>query len=209
MPKVLDHIQNTIHISDHGRDPILSRGETATLTKKNRNTSPTPKPSNFADICHWDIVYGNGRAIGGIYYALHIVCRKIRAAFIYPLTNLKKATIISALKLFILHISKWPKEMIADRDYKLIGQHVEDFFSPHSLVTGAPSGRQNQNGPSQINWRYTANIAQNWLAENFLPSEFWFFAIAQATQVRNYMVIKTTTNEYTTPYFQAYNRKPD
>ena len=151
MPKVFDHIQQTIQISDLGRDPILSCGETATLPKKNYNTTPIAKPDEFSNIFHWDIVYGNGRTIGGIHYALYMVCCKTRAAFIYPLRNLNKSSITSALKQFILHIGKWPKEMIADQDFKLISDHLQDFSTPHTLVKGAPSSYPSQNSTSKIN----------------------------------------------------------
>ena len=92
--------QPTINISDTGCDPFLSRGETATLPKKKRNTTPVPRPNQFGDIWHYDIVYGNGRAIGGFYYALLFVDRQSRFKLIEPLKNLDSKSIITALKSF-------------------------------------------------------------------------------------------------------------
>ena len=68
----IDHIiknlpslmQNTATLGDTGNDPILSRGKTATLPKKSRNSSAVPRPQHVGDIFHYDIGYGNGRTIG-------------------------------------------------------------------------------------------------------------------------------------------------
>ena len=67
----------------------------------------------------------------------------------------------------------------------------------------------NQNGLSESNWKYVCNIARNYLVEHLLPPEFWFFAIKYAVQVTNYIPIKTNNTTLTTPYFLAYNQKPD
>jgi len=91
----------------------------------------------------------------------------------------------------------------------LIGQAIDNFLQPHSQVSGAPSGRQSQNGLSTCNWRYICNIARNYMADKLLPSEFWFFAINFAVQISNYLPVKTDTASLTTPFFEAYGKKPD
>ena len=68
--------QGSILVRDTGRNPILSRGETTTLPKKNRNKTPVPRPSHFGEVFHYDIGYGNGHANGGIHYVLFIIDRK-------------------------------------------------------------------------------------------------------------------------------------
>ena len=113
------------------------------------------------------------------------------------------------MKKFIRSVGFYPYELIADRDFKLIGTHMDDILEPFTQVSGAPSGRQNQNGLSESNWRYICDIARNYLVEHLLPSEYWFFAIQYAVQVSNYIPIKTTSNILTTPHFLAYNEKPD
>ena len=113
------------------------------------------------------------------------------------------------MKKFIRSVGFYPYELIADRDFKLIGTHMDDILEPFTQVSGAPSGRQNQNGLSESNWRYICDIARNYLVEHLLPSEYWFFAIQYAVQVSNYIPIKTTSNTLTTPHFLAYNEKPD
>ena len=70
-----------------------------------------------------------------------------------------------------------PKRMIADRDFKLVGGVVADYLQldptnadiPNvSQVTGAPSGRQNQNGLAEIRWKNIMNLCRNWLTTNLL-----------------------------------------
>jgi len=94
--------------------------------------------------------------------------------------------------------------MIADHDFRLIRQAVDKFFEPHSQVSGAPSGCQNQNGLSKCNWKYICNIARNNMADKLLPSEFWY-----AVQLSNYLPVKTDTDSLTTPFFEAYGKKTD
>ena len=199
----------TIQIRDTGKHPILSRGETATLPKYKHNSNPVPKPSDYGKIWHYDIVYGNGRAIGGILYALFFVDRYSRQKMIFGLKDLKRETIARAIKKFVRKVGFYPDELIADRDFKIIGEHVDDILEPFTQVSGAPSGRQSQNGLSEANWRYICNIARNYLVEHLLPPEFWYFAIKYAVQVSNYIPIKTTNTTLTTPYSLAYKDSPD
>ena len=58
-----DQSLDTITVRDTGNHPILSRGETATLAKAKSNSNPVKKPAEYGQIWHYDIVYGNGRAI--------------------------------------------------------------------------------------------------------------------------------------------------
>ena len=204
-----DQSLNTITVRDTGNHPILSRGETATLAKAKSNSNPVKKPAEYGQIWHYDIVYGNGRAIGGIQYALFFVDRKSRKKKIFGLKDLKKSTISRAMKKFVREVGFYPDEIIADRDFKIIGQHIDDIMEPFTQISGTPSGRQSQNGLSESNWRYICNIARNYLVEHLLPPEFWFFAIKYAVQVSNYIPIKTNKNALTTPFYEAYKQHPD
>ena len=205
-----EQAQDTVIIRDSGTDPILSRGEAATLPKKRRNTSEVVKPHAYGKIFHYDIVYGNGRAIGGINYALLFVDRKSRRKFLFGLQDLESPSIQRALKKFIRKLGHYPDKIIADRNFRIIGEHVDDLLEPHTQVSGAPSGRQSQNGLCEINWRYICNIARNYLAENLLPSQYWYFAVRYAVQASNYIPIKTDKKgTLSTPFFLAHNIKPD
>ena len=143
--------QNTVTIRDTGTHPILSRGETATLSKAKSNKNPVQKPPEYGQVWHYDIVYGNGRAIGGIQYALFFVDRKSRKKKIFGLKSLKKSHISLAMKKFIREVGFYPDEIIADRDFKLIGSHIDNIMEPYTQVSGAPGGRQSQNGLSESN----------------------------------------------------------
>ena len=180
LKSISKHSKDTMVIRDTGKHPVLSRGETATLPKLKRNSNAIPRSSEYGKIWHYDIVYGNGRAIGGIVYALFFVDRKSRQKKIFGLKDLKKATLQRAMKTFIRKVGFYPDEIIADRDFKLIGEHIDDILEPFTQVSGAPSGRQSQVGLSESNWRYICNIARNYLVEHLLPPEFWFFAIKYA-----------------------------
>ena len=177
--------KDTVTVRDTGKHPILSRGETATLPKSTRNMKHIPRPSEYGQIWHYDVVYGNGHAIGGIHYTLFFVDRKSRYKMIFGLKDLKQESITRAIKKFVRKVGFYPEELIADRDFKLVGEHVDDILEPFTQVSGAPSGRQSQNGLSESNWRYICNIARNYLVEHLLPPEFWFFAIHYAVQISN------------------------
>ena len=66
--------------------------------------------------------------IGGIKYALLIVDRKTRVKFCYGLKDLEDTTILRQLQQFVRRIGKFPLEMLADRDFKLIGGIVEKIL---------------------------------------------------------------------------------
>eukprot|EP00957_Ditylum_brightwellii_P017184 1295366-Ditylum_brightwellii.AAC.1 len=95
---------------------------------------------------------------------------------------------------------KLPCRMIANQDFKLIGGNIAKFLSGvlwdddeghtnQAYVSGAPTGRQNQNGLSEINWCHVMNMVRNWLTSNYLPKKFWYFGLKAAAQVSNYMPI--------------------
>ena len=133
-----DQAQDTVIVRDSGNDPILSRGEAATLPKKHQNTSKVEKPHAYGKIFHYDIVYGNGRAIGGIRYALLFVDRTSHRKFLFCLQDLEAPSIQRAIKKFVHKLGHYPDEIIADRDFRIIGEHVDDILEPHTQVSGAP-----------------------------------------------------------------------
>ena len=47
--------QDTIVIRDTGNDPVLSRGETATVPKSRSNQSSVPRTDSVGDVFHYDI----------------------------------------------------------------------------------------------------------------------------------------------------------
>ena len=122
--------QNTVTIRDTGNDPVLSRGEIATLPKKSKNSSRVPCPQHVGDIFHYDIGYGDGHAIGGIYYVLFLLCRKTRNKYVFDLKNLEHDTILQQMKKFIRIIGKYPLVMIADHNFPFIRKAIDNFLDP-------------------------------------------------------------------------------
>ena len=102
------------------------------------------------------------------------------------------------MKKFINDLGCKPQRMVADRDFKLIGGAVSEYLETPTLengqikstqVTGAPDGRQCQNGLIEVHWKKIMTLARSWLTSNLLPTKFWYFAIRQAIQVHNYSPI--------------------
>lgn len=179
------------------------------MPKKKSNKSSVPRPNSFGTVWHYDIVYGNGIAIGGIKYGLFFVGRHSRYKILIGLKNLSSPTLQHAMKKFIRKVGFFPTELIADLDFKLIGDSIDEILSPHTQVSGAPGGCQSQNGLSEANWKYVCNIACGYLAEHLLPPKFWFFALQYAVQVANYLPLKTSDGLLTTSFFLAFNKRPN
>jgi deoxyuridine 5'-triphosphate nucleotidohydrolase len=221
MKLIKEHAAPTIDIQDLGRDPFLSRGEVATLPKSRRNTSPIPRPDVFGSIIHYDIGFGAGMSIGGFTHVLFLVDSATRKKFIYGLKNLHESSIRTVMQDFIKDLGCYPSKMLADRDFKIIGDNVKELFRPNTFehgtdlnftgthVAGAPQGRQNQNGLSEGNWKYVCNMARNFLTENLLPRQFWFHALKYAVHVSNYLPVKLTNGQVSTPHELAHGTSPD
>jgi hypothetical protein len=80
--------QPTVLLDHTSPDAILDPGYYATLCKKDRNTTPVPRPKKFGDIFHIDIVFGPDISIGNVHYGLICVDRFSRMTYVYPLQNL-------------------------------------------------------------------------------------------------------------------------
>ena len=75
---------------------------------------------------------------------------------------MKDTSILLAMKHFVVQLGRKPRKIYTDRDFKLIGGIVSKYLETNedtnskestSQVTGAPSGRQNQNGLAEIRWK--------------------------------------------------------
>eukprot|EP00957_Ditylum_brightwellii_P120731 9209319-Ditylum_brightwellii.AAC.1 len=150
---VLKHMQTvtqpTLCITNTRKGPVRDPGEMATLPQSDRNTSPIPRPKQFGNIFHYNIVYVAGTAIGGYHYTLWLVDRKTCLILVYPFKSLQEEEILCAVKLFVCDIGgSLPHKMIADRDFKLIGGTIHYYLAGvhldssecGSIVTGAPAG---------------------------------------------------------------------
>lgn len=221
MNLVLKHLKtialDTILVPNLGRSPITDRGEVATLPKRKRNTKLRSRPENIGATVHYDIAHGTGTAIGGVRYVLVLIDKASKHLYEYGLKTLKEQSILQAMKNFINDIGCKPTIMRADRDFKLIGGKVASYLETPSVednhivtthVSGAPDGRQNQNGLIESHWKKIMTLARSWLASHLLPTKFWYFAIKQAVQVCNYTPINVK-NKWTTAFELMYQQKPD
>jgi hypothetical protein len=111
---------------------VLDPGDYATLRKKNRNTTPVPRPSSFGDVIHLDIVFGPEVAIGNVHNALLFSDRYSRMNYIYPLQNFT-TDIPKQLEAFFAHIGIIPKRLITDFDLKLIGEKARKYLNSLSM----------------------------------------------------------------------------
>ena len=210
--KVMKHLtaiaKPTIHIADPTPEPMESIGPVSTVDKRRANTTPVLPPQQYADVFHMDIVYGTGKAIGGIRYGLFIVDRATRKKHIYPLKNLN-SSILRAVKKFVSHIGRTPKKIYADFDEKIIKGDVAEYLeSIGTTILGAPSHRQEQNGLVERNWRSVVRMARAYLTRHLLPTKYWFFALRRAVEAANYMPIERS-GSVTTPHELTHGEKPD
>ena len=82
---LVDHMslfQPNFNISTDPPDPTFSLGSVAKINKSSRHTTPIPRPEQFGDVIHCDIVFGSKAAFGGITHALFLVDRHSRCKFI-------------------------------------------------------------------------------------------------------------------------------
>ena len=195
-------------ISTKDVEPILDLGQVASIDKPKRNTHPLPFPPNRGDVLHMDIIYGSGKSISGIKYALFIVDRATRYKMMLPIKNLH-TDILPNIKKFCNLMGKTPKYVRTDFDHKLIGRHVQQYIEENEgVIESAPPKFQHQNGVCERNWRTILNMARNWLASSLLPSSFWWHSVKRAAEVSNYLPIKLD-NKHTTPHELVFGQKPD
>eukprot|EP00957_Ditylum_brightwellii_P113483 8652899-Ditylum_brightwellii.AAC.1 len=157
----------------------------AALPKAMRNTSPLKKLTHFGEVFHFDIVYGKEMAISSYRYVLWLIDCTSRYVSQYPLKSLQDTELVHALRLFTLDIGgRLLQQMIADRDFKLIGGAAAEYPEGIDLdqisednigqayVSGVPARQQNQNGLLEIKWCHVMNMVCNWLTSNYLPKKF-------------------------------------
>ena len=201
--------KDTLKLDNTPVDAILDPGDLATLHKKARNTTPTPRPAHFGDVMHMDIVFGPEVAIGNVHFGLMFSDRHSRMTYIYPLHNLTH-DIPKQIEAFFAHLGFVPHRLITDFDLKLIGGRAREYLNSLLVhVNAAPANRQDKNGLVERHWQTMVSMARNWLASAELPSSFWFFAVRRAAEVCNYFPYKLEDGTYSTPFKLAHRQKPD
>jgi len=204
-----DLYQPTIHLDNTPPDAILDPGYLATLHKKDRNTTPVPRPDRFGDVIHLDIVFGPEISIGNVHYGLLCVDRFSRMTYMYPLQNLT-TDIQKQLESFFAHLGMIPKCIVTDFDLKLVDGKACCYINSLLVhVNAAPSYRQDKNGLAERHWQTIISMARNWLASAELPATFWFYAVCRAAEVCNYFPMSLDDGSISTPFELAHHTKPE
>jgi hypothetical protein len=201
--------QNTIKFDTLPPDAVLDAGNFATLRKSDRNTTPVPRPRQFGEVVHMDIVFGPDVSLGNIHYGLLFTDRYSHMTYLYPLQNLT-TDIINQLESFFAHLGFSPQRLISDFDTKLIGGKSRQYLNHLKIhVNAAPANRQDRNGLAERHWQTLTAMARNWLASAELPAKFWYYAVKRAAEVYNYFPIKLEDGPWSTPLELAHGQKPD
>jgi len=188
---------------------VLDQGNFASMKKKHRNTTPVPRPQNFGDVMHIDIIFGPQVTIGNVHYGLLIVDRFSRMTYLQPLQNLT-TDIQKQLETFFAHIGFIPRHLISDFDLKLIGGRAREYLNGMLIhMNAAPPHCQDKNGHAERHWQTLVSMSRNWLASAELPSSFWYYAVHRAAEVCNYFPLKLEEGSYITPFELAHDQKPD
>jgi hypothetical protein len=111
----------------------------AMIRKKARNMTPVSHPSQFADVMHMDMIFGQEIAIGNVHYGLLFTDCYSRMTCMYPLHNLTM-DIPRQHEAFFAHIGIIPKCLISDFDLKLIGGKAREYLNSLLVhINAAPS----------------------------------------------------------------------
>jgi hypothetical protein len=208
---VKQHFQNlyqdTIKLDSMPEGAVLDLGDYATMRKKNRNTTPIPRPLQFGDVIHMGIIFGPEVSIGNINYGLLFSDHYSQMTYIYPLQNLM-TDIPKQLEAFFAHIGIIPRHLITEFDLKLIEGKSHEYLNSMLIhVNAAPSHRQDKNGLVERHWQTMVSMAWDWLASAELPSSFWFFAVCCAAEVCNYFPYLLEDGSVTTPFELVHHNK--
>jgi hypothetical protein len=120
--------QNMVKLDSTPADAVLDVGDTSTIRKSPRITTPVPRPPKFGDAIHMDIVFSPDVSIGNIHYALLFTDYFSQMTCLYPLQNLT-TDIQKQPEAFFAHIGFYPKCLISDFDTKLIGGKARDYLN--------------------------------------------------------------------------------
>ena len=94
-------------------------------------------------------------------------------------------------------------------DRKLIGVNVLRWIlSNGSNIIAAPAERQSSNGLAEGTWCTIIQMAQEFITENQVDREFWYFALLHAAMMQN-QVPSRLGLKLTTPFELGHKSKPD
>lgn len=192
----------------NGGEPLQTLGEVV-----NQRSSPRggalPPSKHYLDKVHMDIVYGDVISRLGYRYALLLVDRATKYIWVYGLKSLTAVYLIEALEQFQSDAGALPKQFRCDCDQKLLGGDTRRWiYRNKSKVLGAPAGRQSANGLVERAWQTLCSMARAYLTEAGMSRDYWFFAVAHAARMMNYIPGRVQ-RKLTTPFELVHRVKPD
>jgi hypothetical protein len=194
----------------HPSECALELGNVANIKKARSNKQPIDRPSNFLEVVHCDIGYGETKSVGnGASHCIILVDRATRYTWVYPLRSLHHESIKSALSQWKVDAGKFPNRLYTDFDQNILDGPTGMFLKDNGVkLHGAPTGHQNQNGLVERAWQTLTNMARAFITDMQMPRSYWYWALRQAVQVANY-IPGSVEGISTTPHELAHGVKPD
>ena len=133
-------------------------GSHATITNPPAGKS-IKKHRRYLDKVHMDIIYGDCVALGGYRYGLLLVDVATRYCWIFGMTSLTGAEVVTALESFRAEAEGVPRKFHADFDKKLIGgkalrgsKLTKAKLSPPQPAANLPTASLNAHGAPSSKW---------------------------------------------------------
>ena len=127
---------------------------------------------------------------------------------IQPLKTLQSNLLFTSFQKFINQLGVTPKLIRTDFDSKLISGIARTYLDAKNIkIQAAPPKRQDQNGLVERHWWNVVNMTSTWMRWALLPSEYWWFVIQGACEVKNILPATHIPNIITTPFKLAHNKK--
>jgi hypothetical protein len=175
-------------------------GPKAPFQKAPRGKPIDRTPSNYLDVVHIDITFGDCMAVGGFKYALIFVDRATWFNWCFGLKSLHHKKIISAFLAFQSEAGNLACQCRCNCDEKLFGSHIHSFLhTEHSSIIASPAGCQSANGLVESNWKLMVHMSQAYLTEKQMPHNYWYFAIKHLARMMN-MIPGKYCNKLASPF---------
>ncbi|EJK48458.1 hypothetical protein THAOC_32741, partial [Thalassiosira oceanica] len=192
----------------NGGEPLQTLGEVVNQVANKRGGS-LPPTKHYLEKVHMDIVFGDVISKLGYRYALLLVDRATKYIWVYGVKSLTAVNIIAALEEFRADAGGLPKQFRCDCDQKLLGGNARRWiYRNNSKVIGAPAGRQSANGLVERAWQTMCSMARAYLTDAGMSRDYWYFAIAHAARMMNYIPGKVE-GKLTTSFELVHRVRPD